>query len=259
MKKLLLSLVFMFVACLYGWATAEVTTIVVGQPTAVAPPTEDEPNEWGARCDDNAANTTIVAWVGSNGTYQGANTSTQTTTDHYEGTRAFAPTSTYGPTAPQLASSGFGDGNFTLQWAHKATNSFAGSDQYIRFVDFIDTTGSPDYSEDFMVYANNSDTQITVYWNGVWNNIAVNDLSNGAWQVIRIVIDTSQTHKISVYQGATEATLELVGYDDAVADFAFNTNFTPLFCTDGANGLKSCSQNGTLIDDLKIWNTAVTP
>lgn len=220
--------------------------------------TAPAPNVWAARCEDNTSTETVVAWVGSNGAFAaaGTDTSTQSTTDHYEGSRAFALTSFNTIFAPSVASSGFSDLVFTVQIALKATTAF-NSSNYVRLMDMMD---SSDYSEDIFI-AIHGDTQIYFYFMGNEYNVTVNDLSSGAWQVLRIVVDTGATNKIAIYQGANEGSLALTGYrtDSIAMGGSAAANLYPGFGGDAANAPKCFSANGALIDDIKLWNTAVVP
>lgn len=216
------------------------------------------PSSWAARCEDNAANSTVVGWVGGNGQFADGITHTDdiTTTDHYQGSRAFAPTGVVSIAGAQVASSGFSDLTFTLQAAIKATTAF-NSSYFVRFFTFLDPG---DYSEDIIV-AFHGDTSVYFQFGSNDYSVTVNDLSSGSWQVVRVVVDTGATNKIAIYQGATEGSLALTGYrTDAISvGGALAANLVPLIGGDGGDANKCFGANGTLVDDIKIWNTAVTP
>lgn len=234
------------------------TLVVVGGGVPAAGWTEATPNVWGTRCEDNAANTTITAWVGANGAFPSSNSSAQTSTDHYEGTRSFAVAySNYvaGPASSFPSFSDYTDGTFTYQFAIKATTAFSG-DYYVRAFSIRDTV---DYSEDIFM-AIHGDTQLYWYLGGNEYTLTVNDLSTGAWQVLRVVFSTG-TNKIAVYQGADEEHLSLTAArTDAIA-FGTVGSTTCYFAVGGdpADNNKHFAVNSALVDDIKVWNTSVTP
>ncbi len=257
----ILTLIVWFTCFSYGFAQqcgedqlARLSPAIVGGGVAAAPPSEDTPNVWGARLDDNAANKTIDAYVGSDGTAYDSNTSVWHSTDAEEGTGSFLFTSNIDTVlSPTVSATNFDDGNFTIQFSFKATTAFTPG-AYERFFAFVDAA---DYSQDVLFYVQ-SDTQVTYYANGDWDNLAVNDLTTGAWQVIRVVVDRSQTKKIIVYQGSSEATLAEVSSSTAIGDEALNSTMYIDFGGDASTG-KSIYSVGGRIDNLKVWDTAVTP
>src|SRR5574343_466052 len=220
--------------------------------------TEATPSVAGVRLDDNAASVTVTAYVGQNWTTYSTNTSVVHTSDAYQGTGAFALTTGVplaGPTTSLPSFSQFTDGTFTFQFALKATTAF-NSSYYVRAFSIKDST---DDSEDIFM-AIHGDTQLYFYLGGNEYTLTVNDLTTGAWQVLRVVFSTG-TNKIAVYQGADEEHLSLTAYRTDTTTIGTVGSTTCYFVAAGDPGdsNKQFAANNCLIDDIKVWDTSVTP
>lgn len=212
------------------------------------------------KCEDNAANATLTAANGSNGSYYNAgagsdDSADNTSTTHFKGDRSFSPVDTQAFLGVAATGASIEDGVFTIQFSYFGDNTTGwGSGAWIRM--FKDSD-----NDSFCLMANDtSSTSFLFYTAGTEYAVTLDEVNTGTWQVIRVVMDTgAEADKIRIYQGATEATLALKYESNATAVTAPTlTSEGFLMFGSGVSNRGIQVRNGKA-DEVKIWYTAVVP
>ena len=243
--------------------------VSIGSEAVVNQVPEDDSDDSDLRylCDDNASSTVVAAVSGKTNTNNGSivgnggsgdNTSNlRNTTTPYEGASCFDinGADSYGARrvyAGAIADTVFEDGNFTLQFAVRIPSATINTS--MRLWQY------PDTATQLMFYMAASDTAMGGYLGGSELSMSgsLDDISNGSWHVIRIVVDRSNAQRVRIYQGANEAALTLkvtstTGFTTLSLLSTFNIE------TGDTDSSKNIATYGGAIDDIKIWYTAKVP
>lgn len=219
------------------------------------------PDVW-YKCEDNAANNTLTATYGSNGSIwllgDPSNSSSNTSTTAFKGSRSYKPAGGTGFAGTPITRASIEDGVFTIQFAYRADNTSGfPSSAYVRIFTNPDSEGT------LYFYSNaGSSTSLRVGIGGTDYTGTFDDINTNTWHVIRIVVDTeAASDKIRMYQASTETALALKYESDAAAVTAPSglTSNGLMWGGEGANANKGIYVRNGLLDDIKIWYTAVVP
>lgn len=234
------------------------TMMVVGGGVPAAP-ASTTPDVY-YQCEDNAASTAVVATYGTNGVIVGSstsnNTANNTTTTHFAGERAIQLNDDTARIIGKVTEASVEDGVCTFQFAYLAgtvTTGF-GAGNYVRLM--AEESGSSfQFKSD-----NGSSTAFLANVEGTEYSVTLDDINDGNWHVVRIVLDTgAASDKLRVYQGSSESTLTLKYESNAAAVSNMSFDSVDLYFGGNGDANKGIQLRNGILDEIKIWYTAEIP
>jgi len=249
MKKTLLIIILIF--CCGQYAAAGPGTMVVGGAAPVAGSTPDPVLQ--LDLEDNTTGNTVVATYGSNAAVINVtNTSDISSTEHIEGSRSFQLQANDGIAITSFTDSWFTDEIFTIELKIKGSGVGGWSNAYCRFIETSNTNA-------ITMIRNNSDTSIRLYLGGTLiGDFTVTDIDNTQWHTLRLVVNG--TNDVCMYEKIDSGSWSSGICDDTDPGDITTVGTTIEFYNSVAED-KPWGQDGGgyYVDQIIIWNSAVTP